>query len=79
MFNSDLYTNVSWGGTPLNMSAIASPCGYAARAFFNDTFALLYANGTQISINENGISWPKDQGKKFKQGPDSSTNQWIDP
>lgn len=50
-----------------------------ALTFFNDTYALYYPNGTQVSINENGIAWPRDKGRRFKQEPNSSVVQWIDP
>jgi len=67
VLNSNLYTNVSWGNYTLNPSAVASPCGIVAQTFFNDTYALFYPNGTQVAISENGIAWPKDKGRRFKQ------------
>lgn len=65
--------NVSWGGTALDPNATASPCGaigifilILAKTFFNDTFTL-YLNNKQISVVETGISWPGDQGYKYKR------------
>ena len=52
--------------TPLKGDAIASPCGLIAKSFFNDTFSMMRPNGTPVIINETGISWPNDKGKKFK-------------
>ena len=36
-------------------------------------------SGENITINETGISWPGDQGYKYKRSADSEANQWIDP
>jgi hypothetical protein len=71
----------SWGGTPLDPNAVASPCGSIAHAIFNDTFALspLFGSQTAVPIQESGISWPGDQGGMFKAAPDSSQTQWINP
>lgn len=69
---------LSWNGTVLDPNAVASPCGAVAKYFFNDTFALSY-QGFNIPINESGISWPGDKGDAFRQGPNSSSTQWVDP
>lgn len=45
---------------------IASPCGLIAKSLFNDTYKLSF-EGTLVPINETGISWPNDRGKKYKQ------------
>ena len=49
----------------LDPDSIASPCGLIAKSFFNDTFAIDGAS-TPVHIDETGISWPNDKGKKFK-------------
>jgi hypothetical protein len=69
---------VSWNGTALDPNAVASPCGAVAKFVFNDTFSLSL-QGQAIGINESGISWPGDKGGAFRQGPNSSSTQWIDP
>ena len=51
VLNSDLYTNLSWGGYTLNASAPASPCGLVAKTYFNDTFSMFYPNGTQVEVS----------------------------
>lgn len=51
---------------------------YAAKTFFNDSFQL-YFNNTKVAINETGISWPGDQGYKYKREVNSQNTQWVDP
>ena len=51
----------------------------SAKTFFNDTYQLFDKNGSQIEINETGISWPGDKGYKYKEGPNSGHVQWINP
>lgn len=46
-------------------SEIASPCGLIAKSYFNDTYSM-NLNDKNIKIEENGISWPNDRGKKYK-------------
>lgn len=77
---------LSWAGTQLDPDAIASPCGAigtpylkTAKTFFNDTYVLKTGTGEAVTILENGISWPGDKGYKYKEGPNSSQNQWINP
>ncbi|CAD8125582.1 unnamed protein product [Paramecium sonneborni] len=57
---------------------IASPCGLVAKSFFNDTYELSLS-GKKIELNQTGISWPNDKGKKYKRAHDSENTQWIDP
>ena len=52
--------------TPLKGDAVASPCGLIAKSFFNDTYSMTRPNGSLVLINQTGISWPNDKGKKFK-------------
>ena len=49
--------------------------------FQKDTYSALTStsSGTVFTINEDGISWPNDVGKKFKRCPNSNKTQWIDP
>lgn len=61
---------MSYGGTPLDPQALASPCGSFAKAFFNDTFTLS-SQGKAIPIQETGITWPGEIGGQFAQGPKS--------
>lgn len=68
----------SWTGVPLDPQALANPCGSFARAFFNDTYTLTY-QGTKIEIQENGITWPGEQGGQYARSTDSNQTQWIDP
>lgn len=51
---------------------------YLAYTFFSDTFELYGVDGT-IAISEQNISWSGDKGQRFKRGPNSSSDQWIDP
>lgn len=83
--NQDMGVTKSWNNVTLDPTATASPCGaignpttISAKTFFNDTFALFF-NQNQIPINETGISWPGDQGYKYKRQPNSESVQWIDP
>ncbi|CAK82795.1 unnamed protein product (macronuclear) [Paramecium tetraurelia] len=61
-----------------NPDDIASPCGLVAKSFFNDTYELSLS-GKKIDLNQTGISWPNDKGKKYKRASDSESTQWIDP
>jgi hypothetical protein len=76
--NSDMQVTTSWTGVPLDPNAIASPCGAIARTFFNDTFTLS-KNGNNITIVQSGITWPGDQGGKYKRSDNSQATQWVDP
>lgn len=76
--NAEMNVNVSWGGVPLDPTALSSPCGAIAKFYFNDSFTLLQ-NGLYIFINETGISWPDDKGGVYRRTSNSSTTQWIDP
>lgn len=53
----------------MEKKGIANPCGLIAKSFFTDEYEL-YKNDNlesdRIPINEKGISWPEDKGKKFK-------------
>lgn len=62
---------------PKQVTDVASPCGLIAKSFFNDTFAM-DLNG-KIEISEKDISWPNDQGKKYKAQKNTEENQWINP
>lgn len=78
--NIDLHTKYSWNGTLLDPEAVANPCGYIANSFFNDTYSLFNQDdGSSIFINENGIAWKNDNGRKFRRAVNSSNIQWIDP
>ena len=48
---------------------------------FADSYAnfVSVSDGTKYTINEAGISWPNDVGKKFKRCPNSNQTQWLDP
>lgn len=59
-----------------NDSAVAIPCGAAARAYFNDTFSLIAPNGTLYEFSSNGIAWSDDKNYKFKNI--DINRQWID-
>lgn len=76
--NADMKVTTSWGGTPLDPTAVASPCGTIAYTFFNDVFELTY-QGNPIPIDQNGITWANDVRGKFKRSTDSSQTQWVDP
>jgi len=69
--NADMKVTTSWGGTPLNPNAVASPCGTIAYTFFNDVFGLTF-QGNSIPIEQNGITWANDVKGKFKRSSDSS-------
>lgn len=62
-------------------SAPANPCGLIAKSVFNDAYELYADNAltNRITINEKGIAWPDDVGKKFKRCANSEQLQWIDP
>ncbi len=49
--------------------------------WFLDSYANFVSvdDGTQYKINEVGISWPNDVGKKFKRCSNSNQTQWLDP
>jgi len=40
-----------------------------AKSLFNDTFSLWNSDGTPIPLQKNGIAWPSDREKKFKNPP----------
>ncbi len=54
-------------------SNVISPCGLVARAFFNDSFALLKPDGTAASARETGIAWASDAARKYKNAADGTT------
>lgn len=54
---------------PLDPEGVANPCGLIAKSLFNDTYAMTDPNSDSVSISQTGISWPNDQGKKFKVLP----------
>ena len=33
---------------------------------------------TAVTLNETGISWPSDKGKRYKNTPNYLTKQWLD-
>ncbi len=48
--------------------------------FIIDRYSLVrVSDGKTVKINEKGIAWPNDVGKKFKRTKDSNLKQWIDP
>jgi hypothetical protein len=51
---------------------------HLAYTYFNDTFSIL-KDGNTIPIDQTGISWPGDQGGKYKRAPNSEATQWVDP
>ena len=74
--NSPYYRN-EWGHN-FTDNDVASPCGLLARSYFNDTYKLTYNNGTNIYINETGISDQYQKNNFFKRRKDYMTKQWID-
>lgn len=76
--NADMKVTTSWGGTPLDPNAVASPCGTVAYTYFNDAFALAF-QGNPVPIDQTGITWANDIRGKFKRTPDSAETQWTDP
>mgnify|MGYP001950411301 CR=1 FL=1 len=53
-------------GATLNASGPANPCGMVAYTIFNDTFQMLYPNGSNVStMTTDGIAWPSDV-KRYK-------------
>jgi hypothetical protein len=77
--NADMKVTKSWGGVALDPQAVASPCGGIAYTFFNDTFQLYSSKGQNISIDQTGITWPKDKGGKYRRAENSNSTQWVDP
>jgi hypothetical protein len=69
--NAEMKVTTSWGGTPLDPNAVASPCGTIAYTYFNDTFALTY-KANSIPIDQSGITWANDVRGKFKRSPNSN-------
>jgi len=69
---------MSYAGVALNPSAVASPCGSFAKAYFNDSFVLSYS-GAVVPMQESGIVWPGEVGGQYARGPNSNQTQWIDP
>ena len=49
--------------------------------FFIDTYSHITkdSDGVIFPINEKGIAWPNDVGKKFKRTSTSNKTQWTDP
>jgi len=45
------------------------PCGLIAKSLFNDTFALFDGNGNPVPLKKEGIAWPSDREKKFRNPP----------
>lgn len=61
--NANIGKTLSINGTALDPAATANPCGMVAYTVFNDTFDVLYPNGTSIPISTDGIAWPSDVQK----------------
>lgn len=66
----------SVSNTTLDPNGIAFPCGQRAKSYLKikpeiDSMKL-YNNGTQITLNRQGVSWP-DDSKTYKDTGDLST------
>jgi hypothetical protein len=49
-----------------NTNNTISPCGLTAWSVFNDSFALLHENGTEVAgVSEDGIAWSNDVNIKY--------------
>jgi len=75
--NADLKKTKSWNGVDLVSTAVASPCGLMAKAYFSDTFEVLNSTMT-FTLDDKGIAFP-DPGNKFKKSATSANTQWINP
>lgn len=70
MFNKDFpfidkdFKNPAGG--VLNPDDYAIPCGYAARAYYNDTFIMLNDKSEEIKILDKDIAWYDDKNHRFK-------------
>lgn len=76
VFNSEIFSNYSWGNTLLVPENIASPCGAKSLGYFNDTFSL-FKNGQKIAIDESHIY--NRTALNINRAPSSESTQWIDP
>ena len=74
--NTFYYMN-EWGHN-FTENDIASPCGLLARSFFNDTYQITFNNGTEINIDETGISNSYLKKHFYKRRKDYKDTQWID-
>ena len=45
---------------------------------FPDTYTMVAPDLTAVTLNETGISWPSDKGKRYKNTPNYLTKQWLD-
>ena len=63
--------------TSLDSNSIAVPCGLMAKTFFNDTYKFKFNNGSEILVNEDNITYPKDK-ELFKKNSENISKQWID-
>lgn len=75
MRNSDLYVNTSIDGTLLDPKAPANPCGLIAYSRFNDSYIILFPNGTIVPLSTDQIAWPSDIAK-YKTT--NTSIQWAD-
>ena len=64
------------------MKEAAFPCGLVAKSFFTDKFSSLklQEDGTEFTINSEGIAWASDKEYKFKNldEEDYMKKQWMD-
>lgn len=76
IYNKDVPATVAVDGTALDPSAVAIPCGNAARARFTDTFTLTNIDsGKNYDISKDGIAWNTDKQNKFKNI--DLSRQWL--
>jgi len=54
------------------------PCGLIAKSIFNDTFSL-WQDGNPILLRKEGIAWPSDVEKKFRNPPDGTPGIRVIP
>jgi len=75
--NANFSKIVSANNTPLNQSAFAMPCGWAAFTLFTDNFQLVYDSGmSNIPISGSGIAWSTDI--QYRAVNIDLSKQWID-
>lgn len=59
-----MYVTHAIDGTLLVGSAPANPCGIIAYSIFNDSYTILFPNGSALtSLTTDGIAWPSDMQK----------------
>jgi len=54
------------------------PCGLIAKSLFNDTFSL-WKDESPIPLKKDGIAWPSDRDKKFRNPPPNTKGIRVIP